>query len=157
MRRITRGLLADGIATTISGAIGAFGMHVLPANIAVVAATGIASRRIGYAIATVLVLLCAIPGLTAVLVVMPRGVMAATLVFSACFILVAGLQIITSRLLDGRRTIVVGASTFAFLAAFIYPAPLASASGVVGFNLTAPLLNGLLVALILNVLFREHM
>ena len=44
------------------------------------------------------------------------------LLFAACFVFVNGLQIVTSRLLDARRTLVIGLSFMAGLAVDLFPA-----------------------------------
>ena len=51
-----------------------------------------------------------VPKLAAVFVIMPTPVMGASLVFAACFMMLAGIQIITSRLIDARKTFVIGIS-----------------------------------------------
>ena len=60
------------------------------------------------AIGGFLLALAFLPSMTASLVMMPRPVMGAALLFSACFVIISGLQTITSRMLDARRTIVIG-------------------------------------------------
>jgi NCS2 family nucleobase:cation symporter-2 len=92
--------------------------------------------------------------LTGVFVLMPRPVMGAALVFAACFILINGLQAITARMLDARRTIVIGLALSAGFAAEIFPAmanalPIAL-KPIVGSSLVL----GTITALALNLLFR---
>jgi NCS2 family nucleobase:cation symporter-2 len=53
-------------------------------------------------------LLAFIPGLAAVFTILPAPVMEAILVYVACFKILGGIQVITSRMLDARRTFVVG-------------------------------------------------
>ena len=54
MASIGRGVLGDGIATTISGLLGTYGLTISSANVGLVAATGVASRVIAFAIAAIL-------------------------------------------------------------------------------------------------------
>jgi NCS2 family nucleobase:cation symporter-2 len=78
--------------------------------------------------------------------------MGAALLFSACFVLISGLQTITSRMLDARRTIVIGLGISSGVAAELIPSfatdiphaiqPIVSSSIVLG-TTTALLLNGL--------------
>ena len=56
----------------------------------------------------ILILLAFIPGLAAVFTIMPPPVMGAILVYVACFMILGGIQVITSRMIDARRTFVVG-------------------------------------------------
>ena len=50
------------------------------------------------------------PKLAAVLAAMPAPVVGAILVYSACFIVLGGMQLLTSRMLDSRRIFAVGIS-----------------------------------------------
>jgi NCS2 family nucleobase:cation symporter-2 len=50
------------------------------------------------------------PKLGAVLAVMPAPVVGAILIYSACFIVLGGMQLLTSRMLDSRRIFAVGIS-----------------------------------------------
>ena len=52
---------------------------------------------------------------------MPRAVVGALFLFTACFIVTSGLQIITSRLLDARRTFIIGIALTLSLGHEIFP------------------------------------
>jgi xanthine permease XanP len=54
-------------------------------------------------------------------VIMPSTVVGATLIFASCLVFVNGLQIIASRLLDARRTFVIGLSFMLGLAVDVLP------------------------------------
>jgi NCS2 family nucleobase:cation symporter-2 len=53
---------------------------------------------------------------------MPWPVAGAALLFSSTFIIVNGIEIITSRLLDARKILVIGLSLVLGLAIEVYPA-----------------------------------
>ena len=74
---------------------------------------------IGFAVGGILIVLAFLPSFTGSLILMPRPVMGASLLFSACFVLISGLQTITSRMLDARRTIVIGLAIASGIAAEI--------------------------------------
>jgi xanthine permease XanP len=151
---IRGGILGDGIANSVAGLLCTCGMTVSSANVGLVAATGVASRRIAFVIAGILALLAFQPTLVGVLIIMPPPVMAAALLFTSVFIMISGIQIITSRVLDGRRTLVIGMGILAFLAVSVFPGVFAGvpqwAQPLVG----SPLVLGTLVALALNLVFR---
>src|SRR5216684_2702661 len=100
----------------------------------------------------ILIVLAFFPSLTGSLILMPRPVMGAALLFSSCFVLISGLQTITSRMLDARRTIVIGLAIASGVAAEIVPGfaadipvglqPIVSSSIVLG-TVAALLLNGI--------------
>jgi xanthine permease XanP len=154
MRSISRGVLADGVATMIAGGLGSQGINSATMNVGLATATGVQSRNVAYAIAAILVLLALIPKLGVLLYLMPRPVAGAALVFASTFIMVNGLQIITTRLLDSRRTIVIGLALVAGFAADQFPAMfralLAGAPAALGSSLVI----GTILALALNLIFR---
>jgi NCS2 family nucleobase:cation symporter-2 len=117
-----RGVLADGMGTVLAGFAGAYGTNTSAANVALAGATGVASRRVAWAIAGIFVALGFLPQLAMLFAIMPRPVMAAALIFTTCFLLLNGMQIITSRMLDSRRILVIGLGTVAGLAVEIVPA-----------------------------------
>ncbi len=110
MRSISKGMLACSAGNIASGLLGALGQSVSSSNIGLSIATGATSRNIGYAAGGILMLLAFFPKLAAVFVIMPTPVMGAALVFAVCFMIMAGIQIIMSRMIDARKTFVVGLS-----------------------------------------------
>jgi NCS2 family nucleobase:cation symporter-2 len=152
MGSISRGALASGLANIVAGLVGSLGLTPSTANIGLQAATAVSSRVIGFTIGGFLLVLSFLPAVTGTLILMPRPVMGAALLFSACFVLISGLQAITSRMLDARRTIVIGLSIASAISAEIVPGfasgipaaiePIVSSSIVLG-TVTALLLNGL--------------
>jgi len=121
MQSIGKGILADSLGDILSGVIGGLGQTTSSTNIGLSLATGATSRRIAYAIGGLLCLLAFFPKLAAIFVIMPRPVMGAILVFAANFMILAGIQIITTRMLDARKIFVIGTSFTFGLSVFLYP------------------------------------
>jgi xanthine permease XanP len=153
-KSIEGGIFGDGIANTAAGILGAYGMTVSTANVGLVAATGVATRRIGFAIAGILALLALQPTLIGLLTIMPLPVMTAAMLFTSVFIIISGVQIITSRVLDARRTLVIGLGLVTFLAVSVFPAAFAGVPHWAQPLTTSPLVLATLVALFLNLVFR---
>jgi xanthine permease XanP len=154
MTSIGSGILGDGIAAIVAGLFGTYGLTVSSANVGLVAATGVATRVIGFAVALILAIVALQPTLIGVLAIMPRPVMAAAMIFTAVFIMISGIQIISSRVLDGRRTLVVGMGILSFYAITVNPAAFANAPDWAQPLMTSPLVLATLVALLLNLVFR---
>jgi xanthine permease XanP len=154
MSSIGRGVLGDGMATTLSGALGTYGVTVSNANAGLVAATGVASRSIAFSIAALFALMAVQPRLLGILTLMPRPVMAAAMLFIAAFIMISGLQIITLRVLDGRRTLVIGMGLTTFFGATVYQTAFSGAPQWAQPVVATPLVLATLVALGLNLVFR---
>jgi len=151
---ISRGVFADGVSTAAAGLLGTFGLTVSTANVGLAAATGVLSRRIGFVVAAILVVLAFQPNLIGVLVVMPPPVMAAALLFTAVFIMIGGVQIISSRVLDPRRILVVGMGMMSFFVVSVFPTAFTRAPDWAQPLVTSPLVLATLVALGLNLIFR---
>ncbi len=153
-RSVTRGVLGDGLTTALAGLAGAFGTNTSTPSVGVAAATGVGSRHVAYAVGAILIVLGIMPKIVALLAMMPRAVMVAGLLFSACFILINGLQVMTSRMLDIRRTLIIGIAIIAGLAVDIFPAIAAGAPGALAPLVASSLACATVIALALNLLFR---
>ena len=155
MGSISRGTLANGLGNVFAGLVGSLGISPSTSSIGLQAATAVTSRVIGFAAGGILIVLAFLPSAVGTLILMPRPVMGAALLFSACFVLISGLQAITSRMLDARRTIVIGLAIASAIAAEIVP-------DFAKDNIPAPLVPvvsssvvlGTIAALLLNALFR---
>ncbi|MBX9776996.1 MAG: hypothetical protein K2Y71_21665 [Xanthobacteraceae bacterium] len=154
MNSIRGGILGDGIAASVAGLLGTYGLTVSTANVGLVAATGVASRRIAFVIAALLAVASFVPGFVAVLAIMPPPVMASAMLFTAVFIMIGGVQIISTRVLDARRTLVIGMGMMAFFIVSIFPSVFSGAPHWAQPLVSSPLVLATLVALALNLVFR---
>ncbi len=105
-----KGILADGLGCLSAGLLGGMGQSTSSTNIGLSIATGVTSRVISLAMGGMLILLAFFPRLSGIFAVMPAPVIGATLVFALSFMIVAGFQIIMSRMIDGRKTFIIGLS-----------------------------------------------
>ena len=108
MQSVSGGIFAGAIGTGLSGLLGGIGQSTFSSNVGLSLATGATSRSIAIPCGILMILLAFLPKLAAFFAVMPDPVMGAILVYVACFMMVAGIQVITSRMLDARRIFVVG-------------------------------------------------
>jgi len=108
MKSVSGGMLAGAIGTGLSGLLGGIGQSTFSSNVGLSLATGATSRSIAIPCGTLLILLAFFPKLAAFFAVMPDPVMGAILVYVACYMILAGIQVITSRMLDARRIFIVG-------------------------------------------------
>jgi NCS2 family nucleobase:cation symporter-2 len=154
IRSARGGVLADGLSTMLAGAVGVPGTNTSTPSVGVAAATGVASRSVAVAAGVTFVLLGLTPKLAALLAVMPRSVVIAALLFAVAFIIINGLQVMTSRLLDTRRTLIIGLSIVAGGAVEVFPQLAAAAPKPLVPLISSSLAFSTLVALVLNLLFR---
>ncbi len=154
MGSISRGVLADGLTSTLAGAVGTSGVNSASANVGLGNATGVLSRNVAYGLAALLLLFAFIPKLGAVLFIMPRSVAGTALLFAAVFIFVSGLEIMTSRLLDARKIFVIGLAFMGGLAVELLPQAFVGAPAWIKLLLASSLVIGPVVAVALNAVFR---
>jgi xanthine permease XanP len=154
LERIGRGVLADGIATALSGVFCVFGVNVSSSSIGLNEATGVASRVVAYAISAILVVMAFVPGLMRFFTLMPAAVIGATFVFTSCAILKGGIETIASRMLDARRTLVVGLALLTGLAVEAFPAFFQAVPHEIQPLVGSPLVLGTVVGFGLNAIFR---
>jgi xanthine permease XanP len=154
LRSVTRGVLADGLGTAAAGLAGAVGTNTSTPGVGVAAAAGVTSRVVALGVGSIFLLLGFCPKITAVLAIMPRSIVVAALLFTVTFIIINGVQIMTSRLLDVRSTVVLGLAIIAGGAVEVFPAIAASAPSQLAPMIGSSLVLATVVALALNLLFR---
>ncbi|MGB5737359.1 MAG: solute carrier family 23 protein [Thiohalocapsa sp.] len=121
MSSIRGGILADGIGCGLSGLLGTPGISAAPSLVGLSKASGATSRSIAWAIGVWLLLLACLPKLATLILTMPNAVIGAALVFNGSFMLVAGIQILTSRPINARTTLVIGIPTLFGLSRQVLP------------------------------------
>ena len=154
MDNISRGILADGISALGAGIAGGFGQSTSSSNIGLSIGTGATSRIIGRWIGGFLIVLSFFPKASVIFAIMPQPVLGATLFFALSFMVVAGIQIIMSRMIDGRKTFVVGLSVIFGLSIDIVPGVYSQAPAWLAPVVSSSLAASTILALILNLLFR---
>ena len=106
-RPIRRGLLANGVAVVLAGLLGGALPGPATAAAGLSIATGTMARRIVWVGAAMLVVLALFPKIVALFVLVPYPVQAAMLFYVSGFIMAQGCQLVTARLLDTRRMLIV--------------------------------------------------
>jgi len=154
MVSIRGGVLADGLTTVFAGMIGGMGQASYSANIGLSIASGATSRCIGYVAGGLFILLAFCPKLTAVFANMPAPVMGAALLFCISFMILAGLQIFFARIIDVRKTIVIGLGYIIGLSAMMTPEIYRNVPDLVKPIFTNSLALATVSVIILNLIFR---
>ncbi len=154
MGNIRKGVLADGLATLISGALGAPGMSTAPSLVGVSSSTGATSRVIGFAAAGILFLVAFSPKIASLLLLVPHEVAGALLVFTSSFMIAGGMEIMLSRHSDTRTVYVIGISTLLALSHAIFPAYYQGLPKALHSLSGSALALGLIAAILLTLLFR---
>ena len=154
MANIQKGVLADGIGSLTAGIVGGMGQSTSSSNVGLSLATGATSRVIAYAMGILLIALAFLPRFAAVFTIMPKPVVGATLIFALSFMVVAGFQIIMTRMLDGRKTFIIGISIIFGLSVDMLPTLYAGWHPWLQPLVSSSLSAGAICAVFLNLLFR---
>ncbi|HVC63826.1 MAG TPA: solute carrier family 23 protein [Acetobacteraceae bacterium] len=157
LQRIGGGVLADGITTALSGAFCVFGANVSASAVGLNEATGVASRVVAYAISAILLVMAFIPDLVRFFTLIPAAVIGAAFIFTSCAIVKSGIETIASRMLDARRTLVVGMAILTGLAVEAFPGVFRTMPHGIQPLVGSPLVLGTLVGFALNAVFRLGM
>ena len=86
MRMIRNGLAANGLATIAAGSLGTVALGTTSGSVGASVATGVTSRVVGLATGALFLVFAFVPTISDLLMVIPRPVIGASLVFSSCFI-----------------------------------------------------------------------
>ncbi len=92
-----------------------------PDNVALASASRATSRYIGLATAALLLLLAFLPKCTALVTLIPSALRGGLAIYTALFLIVAGIEMATSRALDSRGTFTIGIALCSGLAVMVLP------------------------------------
>jgi xanthine permease XanP len=151
---IRRGVFADGLGTVLAALIGSVGGNTYSTGVGLSSAAQITSRHIGIYIGFILIGMAAFPIFPAILISVPKSIMGAALVFTACFVLINGLKIVMDRMLDSRRILIVGLALTLSISRNVIPDFYAQLPQPIQPFVASDLVIGVIAALVLNALFR---
>ena len=154
MANIRRGVIADGLSNLAGGLLGAPGMSIGPSLVGISAAIGATSRAIAYAASGSLLIIGLLPKVCATFLVIPPEVAGSVLVFTACFMITGGMEIMLSRPVGPRGVYIIGIATLVALSVNVFPAYYSSLPMGLQEFVASPLAPSLAVALLLTALLR---
>jgi NCS2 family nucleobase:cation symporter-2 len=151
---LTGGVAANGLATLFSGLMGSSGLNSNSSSVGLSSAMGITSRSVGFATGIAFVLFSIFPIASIGFAAMPVPVMGASLFFTSAFVFTSGLQMITTRLLDARKVLVIGFSFAMAVMAEVYRDVFANLPAVLQPIFGNSLVLGTVCAVLLNLIMR---
>lgn len=107
---IRAGTLADGMGTVVAGIAGVPGNNTYSGSVGLGAANGVIARRVGIAAGIGWIVLGLTPGAASLLAAIPAGILGAACFFSATYTIKMGVGMLAQRLVDARRTLVIGSA-----------------------------------------------
>ncbi|TNV21945.1 purine permease [Buttiauxella sp. B2] len=108
--RLKGGVMADGLVSVISSALGSLPLTTFAQNNGVIQMTGVASRHIGRVIAVILIILGIFPVIGRFFTTIPAPVLGGAMTLMFSMIAIAGIRIIITNGLQRRETLIVATS-----------------------------------------------
>ena len=151
VKRISGGVMADGVNSMIAGIFSSFPNSIFAQNNGIIQLTGVASRYVGYYIAGMLVLLGCFPILGTVFSTIPAPVLGGATLLMFGTIAATGVRIVASQPID-RKAILVLATSLAFgMGVELMPDILRAAPDSVRIVFSSGITTGGLTAIIANI------
>ena len=151
--RLRGGVLGDGFNTVLASMFGAFPNTTFSQNNAVIRLTGIASRKVGYVLALLLIVLGSMPSVSSLIVTIPGSVLNAVTAFLFLMIAYTGFNMIRDHA-QRRGLLVLTIASVGALLLLGVPALLAALGTIVppyaAILLGFPVASGALIAILLD-------
>ena len=121
MKSVSGGVFTNGFGSAISGLLGGIGQNTSSSSIGISLAAGTTSRAIALPLGVLIIALSFFPKAATIVAALPSAAVGAMLIYSACFIILGGFQLLTSRMLDSRRIFALGIALIFGLSVEIIP------------------------------------
>jgi xanthine permease XanP len=154
MKDVSGGVFVSGLSSALSGLLGGVGQSTFSSSVGLSMATGATSRNIAWPVGLICIALAFFPRIAAIFSVMPEPVMGAVMAYVACFMMLGGLQVMLSRMLDSRRIFAIGIAFFFGLSVDTVPGIYAAAPAWIRPLFSSSLAFGTVLVVALNVLFQ---
>lgn len=109
-KRLSGGVLADGLTCTVTALVGGFPSTTYAQNNGVIQITGVASRRVGYVMAAILAVLGLVPAVGRWVTAVPPPVLGALALLLFGLVSVSGLRLIATSGIGQREAVIVAMS-----------------------------------------------
>jgi NCS2 family nucleobase:cation symporter-2 len=154
MKRGSAAVLCMGVSSFFSALLGGFALGSSSSNVGLSAATGAVSSRIGTACGVILIALAFFPKLVALIAAAPPPVVGAMFLLVVSYNLIAGMQIIMSRMMEARHTYIIGMSLLFGLTADAIPGAFQGLPEWLRTLLSSGLTLATIMVVVLNLVFR---
>jgi len=157
MKRVKNGVLGDGVNSLLAAVFNTFPNTTFSQGTGVIHITGVASRKVGYFIGGIFVLLGLFPITGELFKLIPRPVLGGALVILFATIAVAGIRILASQEFN-RRNMLIMAISFAFgFGVMLEPALLSNAPDLFQRIFSSSITTSGVVAIIMTIVLPKSM
>lgn len=154
IKRVSGGVLADGFNSLLAGVFNSFPNSIFAQNNGLIPLTGVASRRVGYYIAAMLIVLGLFPGIGLIFSLMPDPVLGGATLLMFGTVAAAGIRIIAAQDIDRKATMILAISLSLGLGVELMPDILRNISLDLRGIFSSGITTGGLAAIISNMLIR---
>ena len=154
IKRVSGGVLADGFNSLLAGVFNSFPNSIFAQNNGLIQLTGVASRRVGYYIAAMLIVLGLFPGIGLIFSLMPDPVLGGATLLMFGTVAAAGIRIIAAQDIDRKATMILAISLSLGLGVELMPDILRNISLDLRGIFSSGITTGGLTAIISNMLIR---
>lgn len=151
-KRAAGGILADGFNSMLAGFINSFPNSIFAQNNGLIQLTGVASRYVGYFIATMLVILGCFPIIGKVFALIPEPVLGGATLLMFGTVAAAGIKIIATQKMDRKAILVVALSLSFGLSVEFVPEILGQFPQSISSIFSSGITTGGMVAILANAL-----
>lgn len=154
VKRVQGGILADGFNSFLASIINSFPNSIFAQNNGVILLTGIASRRVGYYIAGMLIILGLFPHVGLVFSLMPEPVLGGATLLMFGTVATAGVRIIAAQHIDRKAALVIAISLACGVGVEMEPGILCQMPSLVREIFSSGITTGSIVAIVSNFFIR---
>ncbi|HEY9573036.1 MAG TPA: solute carrier family 23 protein [Pusillimonas sp.] len=154
MRMVGGGIRANGLGNLLGAWMGAYPSAISSANIALSHISRSTSRWVGLLTALLLALIAFLPQVTLALTLIPTPVIGAVELYAAAYLIVSGIELVTSRAMDSRGIFMIGLSFVMGMGVIFLPGLTDLAPESIRFMAKNGIIVAGLTAITLNLLFR---
>lgn len=154
MPMVGRTVTCQGIGMLLNGLTATLPSGTSSANIGLVAVTGVAARIVGISAGVILIVLSFSPQIASLMALIPLPVVGALIIYTAGYMMVVGMELILSRLMNSRRQFMIGLSLTVGMALLSIPELASGVKESMQPVLGSALTMGVLTAVVLNQIFK---
>ncbi|WP_221625827.1 nucleobase:cation symporter-2 family protein [Rothia nasimurium] len=155
-KRVSNGVLADGVGSALAGAFGAGPNTAFSQNVGLITLTKVASRRVMITAGIILAILGVFPKLSALISVMPQPVLGGAGVIMFGLVAAQGIKTLTTIELGDRELLIVSVAFALGIGVTVRPDMLANLPTALQMILSSGISTGTLAALLLNIILVDR-
>lgn len=156
-KRISGGVLGDGINSAIAGIFNSFPNTTFSQNNGVIQMTGVASRYVGFWIAGLLVLFGLFPIVGGVFSVIPNSVLGGATIIMFGTVAASGIRIISSSIINRRGVLIMAISFGLGMGVAFVPQILSNTPSIIQQIFGSAITTGGLTAIFLNIVLPQSL